>query len=112
MVIVTPPPLNLPDATKLKHLEFRWGGLNIRWVTATLQAVQPGSLQRITVFLRNIQSTPATNTLWEWYEFDRLLMHLWISRSVRPRILCENVPEGFVPRVLPELTRRGFARHP
>jgi hypothetical protein len=77
----------------------------------TLQTVQSKDLRRITVFLRNILFAPAEETILEWHELDRLLVQLWISHSIRPRILYKDVVGGIVSRLLPELTMKGFTRH-
>ncbi|KAF9780877.1 hypothetical protein BJ322DRAFT_287392 [Thelephora terrestris] len=106
-----PPPLDLSNAMKLKHLNFRWGRTHVRWITMTLQTVQSKDLRRITVFLRNILFAPAEETILEWHELDRLLVQLWISHSIRPRILYKDVVGGIVSRLLPELTMKGFTRH-
>ena len=104
----TPPVLDLSNATKLKYLEFRWGRCNVRWMTMTLHTVQLRDLRRITIFLHNIMSDPTEEKLQEWHELDHLLVQLWASHSILPRVLYKNAREGLLTRLLPELTSGGF----
>ena len=105
-----PSPLNLSNAMKLKYLNLRWGTLNVRWITVTIQTARSKILRRITIFLRNILLAPTEATLREWHELDHLLVQLWTSRSIISKILYKNTSEGLIPRLLPELTRKGFTR--
>jgi len=49
----------------------------------------------------------------EWMEFDQLLVQLWESHSIRPKVMCCAPPlkdqDGYscAELLLPELTRRG-----
>ena len=52
----------------------------------------------------------------EWEDLDRLLVELWTSSSVRPKIIYqmgegENDVGDPVPRFFPELTRRGVVEY-
>ena len=107
----TPLPLDLSNAMQLKDLEFRWGNANVQWITVTLRTVRSRLLQRITLYLHNIRLTPTEDSFREWHELDHLLVQLWTSHSVLPKILYGNILEEFIPRLLPEITRRGFIWH-
>jgi hypothetical protein len=122
------PPLDLSRATNLKDLSFTCGGSDIQRVTMALQTVQSKNLQQITIYpcktfgdLQQIYTHPYGTpgnpvdeaVLQQWQDLDRLLVQFWTSHSIRPKITYE-VGKGqkdwgaLVPRLLPELTRRGL----
>jgi hypothetical protein len=112
------PPLDLSRATKLKDLSFQCGGSDIQRVTMALQTVQSKNLQQITIYpCKTLYGTPGNPVegavLQQWQDLDRLLVQFWTSHSIRPKITYK-VGKGqkdwgaLVPRLLPELTRRGL----
>ena len=109
--LMVPSPLDLSNATELKDLGFRWAGSRVRWITMTLRTVQSRALQRIDVYfwIPYIRFTPTEEELREWHELDHLLVQLLTSRSILPTITCRTALEGLMPRLLPELTRRGIS---
>ena len=51
----------------------------------------------------------------QWLDLDRLLVQLWESRSIRPKVIREAVVEGglwsmkdCIGSLLPEMTKRGM----
>jgi len=106
----TPSLLDLSEARKLKHLVLRYGMPSIRWITMALQTAKSKNLQTITI--RPDATTfgnPVGVTLYEeWQELDDLLVQLWTSRSIRPKVMCR----GSCLILLPELTRRGLVDPP
>ena len=105
---MAPSPLDLSNATKLKYLIFRWSIPGVQWITITLRTARSKILRRIAIFLRKALFIPEEGTLREWHELDHLLVQLWTSRSILPRILYKHTEEGLVTRLLPELARKGF----
>jgi hypothetical protein len=122
------PPLNLSTATKLKDLSFQCRRSDIQRVTMALQSVQSENLQQIIIYplavsadleLFNIHpyGTPGNpvkeTVLQEWRDLERVLVRFWTSHSIRSKILYKAGKgqkdwEALVPRLLPELTRRGL----
>ena len=106
------PSLDLSEATKLKDLEFHCCR-STQWVTTMVRTAKSGSLQKIAVI-----SSAATairieeEVYWEWQDLDHLLLQLWTSRSIRPKVVYkrgrrEDGTGDVVSRLLPELTKRG-----
>ena len=108
----TTPFLDLSKATKLKDLKFRWGGMNVGWITMALKSVKSESLQHITV-QPVIADTIEKSVYREWQDLDRLLAQFWITHSIRPCIAYkgedrEKNLRHFAPRLLPKLTGGGL----
>jgi hypothetical protein len=105
------PPLDLSKAAKLEDLSLRSGGAGVQWITAALQTIQSEKLQRITI--HPCRSVPALLIMeavrQEWQDLDRLLVQLWTSCLIRPKIVYATGSGlgGLAPTLLPELTRRG-----
>ena len=110
-ISMAPSPLDLSNAMKLKYLIFRWSAPGVQWITITLRTARSKTLRRITICLRNALFIPEEGILREWHELDHLLVQLWTSRSILPRILYKHTEEGLVSRLLPELVRKGFTRN-
>jgi hypothetical protein len=110
---VIPPPLDLYNATKLKTVEFSWVISSIRWITATLQTIKPGTLQHIIIHLFISPLDPTLQAAHqEWRDLDRFLIGLWNSRSILPKVVCEATIgddefEEFARYFIPELMGRG-----
>ena len=100
-------------------MEFQQYEADIRWINATLKTAKSENLQKIsihfsTVLLITNLVDPIDETIClEWQELDHLLLNLWTTRSVRLELTYEKRGGGIglgvpVPKLLPELTRRGF----
>ena len=100
-------------------MEFQQYEADIRWINATLKTAKSENLQKIsihfsTVLLLTNLVDPIDETIClEWQELDHLLVNLWTTRSVRLELTYEKRGGGIglgvpVPKLLPELTRRGF----
>ena len=111
-----PPPLDLSRATKLTEVKFRAGWYNIPWIIMTLQAAKPKSLRQITIhsddlciFTSGEQVIDLSKeNVPEWQELDHLLVELWASQSILPKITCSDNLQTDAPRLLPGLTSRGI----
>ena len=93
------------------HLNTQTG---VKWITKTLQTAKSEYLEQITIFVPSSATNPVPATVnSEWEDLDHLLVQLWTSRSVRPRLgymkklECDDM-EAWVPILLPELTSRGI----
>ena len=122
------PPLDLSRAAKLKDLSYTCGGSDIQRVTMALQTVQSKNLQQINIYpcktLRDLQQTnthlygtpgnPVEEAiLQQWQDLERVLVQFWTSHSIRPKItydagIGQKDWGALVPRLMPELTRRGL----
>ena len=108
------PSLDLSRATKLKDVEFNYCR-NIQWITTTIKTIESKNFQQITISYGNtpISFKIKEAVLQEWQDLDHLLVRLWTSRLIRPKIVYrreeggEDEASGLVQRLLPELTRRG-----
>jgi hypothetical protein len=100
-------------------VEFQQYEADIRWINATLKTAKSENLQKIsihfsTVLLLTNLVDPIDETIClEWQELDHLLVNLWTTRSVCLELTYEKRGGGIglgvpVPKLLPELTRRGF----
>ena len=107
---------DLSVATKLKHLTFKCAGPSIQWITVALRTVESKNLQGIAlwpntdVFAHIDMVTEPI--LQQWYDLDRLLVQLWTSHSIRPKVTYETGGrrmdmKDHVPHLLPELTKSG-----
>ena len=120
-------PINLSEATRLKDIEFRSGELNTEWVTTTLRTITPKHRDLKQIFIHisykftlegsgaSIKHTTGETTYREWLDLDRLLVQLWESRSIRPKVKyrCKSQSErkeaiDGVSCLLPEITKRGM----
>ena len=84
------PSLDLSKAIKLKDMVFSCSESDARWITATVRTVTSNNLQRITV---NLCPGPLTQTgvtvHREWEDLDCLLVRLWNTHSIRPKVRYE-----------------------
>jgi hypothetical protein len=104
----TPPPLDLSKTPKLKDVAFLVGGTSIRWVIMTLQAAKPKSLRQIIIYSYNLPQRPVEERGCEWRDLDHLLVELWTSHSILPKIGCNDFLWLLAPDLLPELTSKGI----
>ena len=109
-----PLPLDLSGATKLEGLEFECSDPDVPWVITTLETVEAKSLREITIHALIHPRDPTETVLRGWRDLDCLLVKLWTSRSVRPRIIPATYteegwtcPSELAARLLPELASRG-----
>ena len=71
------------------------------------------NLQKITVTSSGLGVTQTETVYQQWQDLDHLLVQLWTSRSIRPKVVYkgsrgEDDSRDVASRLLPELTRRGF----
>jgi hypothetical protein len=108
--------LDLSEALKLKDAEFWSTGPSVQWITTTLETTKTKNLRQITVCpLLDFEGPIGETILQEWQGLDRLLVDLWTSRSVRPRVAParyvkwarEDSPEEVLASLLPGLSSRG-----
>lgn len=96
-----PVSFNLSKATKLRDVVLRPGSLEVEWVTMLLQAIIPEhqDLQHISIYIPGykvpplrpgvkVRQTAGEKVYWQWLDLDRVLVQLWESRSIRPRVVC------------------------
>jgi hypothetical protein len=107
-----PLPLDLSNATKLRDMEIWWSGNDAQWIAMTLQTVPSKSLHQITlrVFTNFAAGSLTEERLREWGEVDRSLVQLWTSRSIFPKVLYYDYQGGTVPKLFPELMKKGAVR--
>ena len=109
------PPLTLSKATRLEDLEFYLSTETVQWITRTLQSAKSEHLQRITISTTSFSFSDLDQATVRhgWEDLDHVLVQLWTSYSVHPRIKCAKTlefeyVEGQVQVLLPELTSRGI----
>ena len=110
--------LDLSKATKLKDVEFRPREPIVSWINATLQTAGSKNLRQIVIHIHAtlvssiLLGSIGESTWLEWRDLDRLLVQLWITRSIHPVITYEkgagNGPRVLAQKLLPELVSRGF----
>ena len=95
--------LDLSTATKLKDVVFS-SNWSLQWVNTAIESIRSRDLERVT-----IESWHILVDYREWGVLDRLLVQLWTSRSIRPTVSFsrESKMIGLVPKLLPELTKKG-----
>ena len=116
-IVAVIPRFDLSKVTKLRDLELRWNRLDVRWITTLIKTVESPHLRQITVLLSFWVTFvgPAEERIRRgWQGLDRLLVKLWTSRSILPKITYEKERSGgvddlgvLVKSLLPELTRWG-----
>ena len=89
--------IDLSKATKLRDVVLRSGSSNVEWITVTLQTIAPAhqDLRRITIHASNgfscfspdFVQIPAEEIRGQWPDLDRVLVRLWESHSIRPRVV-------------------------
>ena len=96
-------------------MEFRFTRPNVQWIVATLQSVNTKHLQKITIFSSVPLQQVREEDRREWQSLDHLLVQLWVSRSIIPKIKYTKAPEWMgggeaAPNLFPELVNRGVER--
>ena len=118
--------VDLSKATKLKDVTFRVDSSDVEWVTIALRTITPKhrDLGRISIsadYLSIIVMLSADTamreveeqTLGQWLELDRLIVELWGSYSIPPKILScallfkEETARDLMGRLLPGTTGGG-----
>ena len=107
-----PPPLDLSHAAKLKGVEFRLETPAVKWVVATLQTANTECLQQITIFSAATFDFIMEVDHREWQDLDHLLVRLWISHSIIPKVKCTMIEETMIlteaaPNLLSRLVNEG-----
>jgi len=119
------PSFNLSKATKLRDLVFRPGSQMIEWITEALRTItsEHRDLQQITIYVPRSLSTPSYDNSTglslrvisrRWPDLDHLLVQLWESHSIRPRVGYEWLREEGEPTddcsgcLFPEIMKRGI----
>jgi len=105
---------------------FGIGSWDVEWVIVALQTITPihQDLRQISIHETHysvfVEMGAEVGQLIEeqtarlWSELDQLLVQLWMSRSIRPKLLYNGFPEGekamrdLARCCLPEITGRGI----
>ena len=108
-----PSPFDFSRATKLERLRFWWGNSDVRWITTTFETAKSESLREIIIHAVIYFRDPSERVRREWKDLDCLLVKLWTSRSVLPKILpvtCVGdvweCPDELIVSLLPQLANR------
>jgi hypothetical protein len=117
----SPPSLDLWKATKLKDVAFQRGERSIEWVTTALQSITPEhqDLRQVLIQLPryltfhglfvNLREFVGEASYEKWLGLDRLLVQLWESHSIRPKVVSATAHKKESIGVLfPEITERGI----
>ena len=106
-----PPRLDLSKAQKLKDVEFLLAGLDVGRTIDMPRTTRLESPRQIVIFLYPLPMTIKDTGVQEWQGLDHLLVRLWTSHSITPKI---KYREGFGtdfgglgPRLSPNLTGGG-----
>ena len=115
------PSLDLSKATKLKDIAFQTEQRSIEWVTTALQTITPQhqDLRQVLIHLpyyltfsglfANIRQLVGEASYEKWLCLDRLLVQLWESHSIRPKVVSATAQKKESIGVLfPEITERGI----
>ena len=120
--------VDLSNATKLRGVVFRPGSPTVAWIIMALQTITPShrDLQHISIqvpydFTFIDASADVLEIVGEaisrqWLDLDRLLVHLWESRSIRPKVIPVAKMWGgklldmryCIECLLPEVTKGGI----
>ena len=119
----SPAPIDLLKATRLKGVVFQPRSWRVEWIATTLQTITPKHRDLRQISIRVAPYTPIVipgpgpnggliigEPIRGWcLGLDRLLVQFWTSRSIRPKVMCTGkVMQGYIERLLPEITRRGI----
>lgn len=98
----------------------------MEWITTALQTITPEhrEFRQITIHVAygltlfnvgyNIRRAVGETIYKGWLDLDRLLVQLWESHSIRPKVMTATSGEKMrgtkycIKRLLPEMTRRGL----
>ena len=105
-----PPPLDLSHAAKLKSVELRFESLSVQWIVAMLQTAKTICFRRVTIFIGVCFDVVEEVDRREWRDLDHLLVRLWTSHSIVPKLSYVVTKEirSLVPTLLPALVNSGL----
>jgi hypothetical protein len=117
-----PASIDLSKATKLRDAAFHLNWWSVQWIITALQTITPKhrDLQQVTVVMSHyltrlnvgvdVGRAVGETNIGQWLDLDRLLVRLWESRSIHPKVMCtaEQHMRGFVGCLLPEGIKRGI----
>ena len=117
----------LSKATKLRDVTIRPGSRRVEWITVVLQTVghEHRDLLRVSIeaspaltiipdyIFPDVGRAVGEGILEQWLDLDRLLLHLWQTRSIRSSVMRVRTGSkaDFVDCIgclLPEITKRGM----
>ena len=122
----SPASLDLSNAKKLGGVTFWSISVKVEWITTALQTITPEhrEFRLITIHVPyglvlfkvgdDIRQAVGETIHQGWLDLDRLLVRLWESNSIRPRVECDGRGEEeqslnyCIGCLLPEITRRGI----
>ena len=106
-----PSPLDLSHVANLRDVGFRFARPSVQWIPATLCTANTKHLRQITIDssigIHKVQKLYRR----EWQGLDHLLVQLWASRSIIPKIKYIKMPEwrgitAAAPILLSKLVKR------
>ena len=119
--------IDLSEATKLKDVVFKPISRSVKWITKTLKTtLKLQDLREISIYLpyyvtatdvgADVRQGFEEEDWEEWLDLDRLLVQLWESNSIRPKVTRPTQMEGArntrdgvgYQCLLPEITKRGI----
>ncbi|KAF9644816.1 hypothetical protein BDM02DRAFT_843045 [Thelephora ganbajun] len=115
-------PIDLSKAPKLRDVILRPRFLNVAWIAMALQTVSTKhrDLRRISIavyydLLALSDANVGQAIRVQWVNLDRILVQLWESYGIHPKIVCSVVGEEkedaireYIRGLLPETTGRGI----
>ena len=113
--------IDLSKAPRLRSVIFRAESWPVGWITAALRTITPGNLdiREISIDVHGWlvgfdRRTIGEADFGQWWDLDRVLVQLWESRSIHPRIWHAGLggevhnTESCIQCLLPEATKRGI----
>lgn len=118
-------PADLSNAVKIGDAVFRLRSLGVEWVAMILRTITPKhqNLRQISIYVRfdsgltstgaDVRQVVGEQIVGEWSDLDRLLVQLWESHSIRPKIISttpneEQGTKDCILCLLPEITKRDW----
>ena len=120
-----PASVDLSKVAKLREVVFLPQSPAVAWITAALQTItEHQDLQHISIhapfrftFIKSstdVRQDIGGGISEQWSDLDRLLVRLWESRSIRPKVVCKPLEREnrntrrCIGCLLPEMTERGI----
>ena len=110
-----PVSIDLSEATRLKSVVFRIESWLVGWIVVALRTITSDhrDLREISIYashrfdgnIRGFITRQVANR--QWSDLDRVLVQLWESHSIRPRIGHAKLG-GRIARFLPDAAKRGI----
>ena len=118
--------LDFSNTPRLKEVVFRVKTRSAVWMTLALETITPDhrDFHQITIHVpeygpsianpTNLRKTFGESFYNQWMDLDRLLVQLWESRGIRPKIVCqvEENERGaaceYIGCLFPEIMERGL----